>query len=222
MRQRCWRLLRSLAACSTTLMWPQPSTGTIMCCVTSSCSYRTGSYWQHQLLINSLSPGVLLCVCRREYCQTSNAKVALQWLCSVSGSLCHVHHRRLCVRCPPRLAKHAGPHAANIATQPAFRELLALVTAHLPSFQPQHLANVLWAHATLGSPPPEGQLARICAAALRKLPRFTSQNLANLMWALAKMGCRPGEELLEVSAMLSSHRPCLRLFESVSSCPKLT
>lgn len=59
----------------------------------------------------------------------------------------------------------------------------ALCTAH--QFDPQGLANTLWAFATLLVPPSEELMECLSQQVLRRCPEYDPQNCANTMWAYA-------------------------------------
>ena len=75
----------------------------------------------------------------------------------------------------------------------------------LPYFNPQNLANTIWALATLDHYDKTFTSALI-REALPKLPYFNPQNLANTIWALAKLG---HHDTAFTSALIQEVRPRL-------------
>ena len=55
------------------------------------------------------------------------------------------------------------------------------------SFQPQSVANMIWAYATLAHHPPAAFLDVLCRHALQQLASFSPQNISNTIWALATL-----------------------------------
>ena len=60
---------------------------------------------------------------------------------------------------------------------------------HIQYFDPQNLANTVWAFATLGVRQEE-LLGAIAGRALVRLEEFNPQELTNTAWAVARMGAR--------------------------------
>ena len=58
---------------------------------------------------------------------------------------------------------------------------------------PQNLANMLWAYATLEVQPGQALLDAAALRMLDLLPSFKPQALANIAWAYATLGCNPGQ-----------------------------
>ncbi|KAJ1488559.1 RAP domain-containing protein [Baffinella frigidus] len=81
------------------------------------------------------------------------------------------------------------------------RELLEAMqrraTATAGEFDPQNVANVLWALATMGEKVDRELLEAMQTRATATAGEFMPQNVANLMWALARMGERADSGLLE-------------------------
>ena len=59
--------------------------------------------------------------------------------------------------------------------------------ALMTTFQPQSIANMIWAYATLAHSPPPDFLTLLCDHALHELPNFSPQNISNTIWALATL-----------------------------------
>lgn len=59
--------------------------------------------------------------------------------------------------------------------------------ALMTTFQPQSIANMIWAYATLAHSPPSDFLTLLCSHALHELPNFSPQNISNTIWALATL-----------------------------------
>lgn len=59
--------------------------------------------------------------------------------------------------------------------------------ALIGSFQPQSVANMIWAYATLAHRPPPAFLDVLCRHALQQLASFSPQNISNTIWALATL-----------------------------------
>ncbi len=73
--------------------------------------------------------------------------------------------------------------------------------SHAPTSQ--HLANVAWALAKLGSRPSSEWLGAFEEAAFRALPQFKPQELTNTLWALAVLNYRPDSVGWECSTALA-------------------
>lgn len=59
--------------------------------------------------------------------------------------------------------------------------------ALMHTFQPQSVANMIWAYATLAHKPCEAFLDLLCDHAMHELPSFSPQNISNTVWALATL-----------------------------------
>ena len=59
--------------------------------------------------------------------------------------------------------------------------------ALMRTFQPQSVANMIWAYATLAHQPPEPFLHVLCHHTMHDLPNFSPQNISNTVWALATL-----------------------------------
>ena len=59
--------------------------------------------------------------------------------------------------------------------------------ALIGGFQPQSVANMIWAYATLDHQPPPAFLLVLCQHAQRQLASFSPQNISNTIWALATL-----------------------------------
>ena len=57
----------------------------------------------------------------------------------------------------------------------------------MSTFQPQSVANMIWAYATLAHKPATEFLDLLCGHALQELPNFSPQNISNTVWALATL-----------------------------------
>jgi hypothetical protein len=68
--------------------------------------------------------------------------------------------------------------------------------AVVDEFNPQGLANVLWALASLNHQPHEHALATLSRGVGRLAPRFNAQNLANVVWAYATLQRVPDTAVL--------------------------
>ena len=55
------------------------------------------------------------------------------------------------------------------------------------TFQPQSVANMIWAYATLAHTPPAHFLELLCNHAMHELTHFSPQNISNTVWALATL-----------------------------------
>ena len=94
-----------------------------------------------------------------------------------------------------------------------FMEALAEEAAQKrKDFNPQNVANMLWAFAKLDYNPRCGLVALLAEEAMQKLPQFVSQNVSNMLWAFAKFDFHPGLELLDaavdkISTGMSSFNP---------------
>ena len=70
-------------------------------------------------------------------------------------------------------------------------ELMTAAAWHSSSlmhaFQPQSVANMIWAYATLAHNPPAHFLDLLCSHAMHELPHFSPQNISNTIWALATL-----------------------------------
>ena len=67
-------------------------------------------------------------------------------------------------------------------------------------FNPQNLANTLWAYSKLDHDPGAQLLDLFCHCILRELGRFSAQNTSNMLWAFARLGHNPGPVLLDAAA----------------------
>jgi len=73
---------------------------------------------------------------------------------------------------------------------------MANATTVSQSFDPQNVANTVWALATMGVTPDEKLLRAMQGRATALAGTFTPQAVANTVWALATMGVTPDEKLL--------------------------
>jgi hypothetical protein len=93
--------------------------------------------------------------------------------------------------------------------------------ALMTTFQPQSIANMIWAYATLAHSPPSDFLTLLCGHALHELPNFSPQNISNTIWALAtlKHTNRVLAHLhLQLSFAVSESRLCLSQPGIPASC----
>jgi len=63
-------------------------------------------------------------------------------------------------------------------------------------FNPQAIANTLWAFATLGLQPSEELMAGMMKQAVAVHGDFKPQAIANTLWAFATLGLQPSEEFM--------------------------
>lgn len=85
---------------------------------------------------------------------------------------------------------------------PALKEAAEQATRTMADSNPQNLANILWAFATMEVLPPDSLLTSAVTHFLALLPQYNSQGLTNTLWALATLGYFPG------TAPLATHSPC--------------
>ena len=57
----------------------------------------------------------------------------------------------------------------------------------MAAFQPQSVANLVWAYATLAHKPPDDFLELLCGHAQQQLYLYSPQNISNTVWALATL-----------------------------------
>ena len=67
-------------------------------------------------------------------------------------------------------------------------------------FNPQNLANTLWAYGKLDHDPGAQLLDSFCQCILKELGKFSAQNTSNMLWAFARLGHSPGPLLLDAAA----------------------
>jgi hypothetical protein len=83
---------------------------------------------------------------------------------------------------------------------PQFLESLAEeAISKRKGFNPQNVANMLWAFAKLEYQPRCALVATLAEEALDKLDEFVSQNVSNMLWSFAKFGYTCSPRLLEAS-----------------------
>ncbi len=82
--------------------------------------------------------------------------------------------------------------------------------ALMTTFQPQSIANMIWAYATLAHSPPSDFLTLLCGHALHELPNFSPQNISNTIWALAT--------LKHTNRVLAHTCTCIQLSFAVFQC----
>ncbi|KAG1660821.1 hypothetical protein FOA52_010246 [Chlamydomonas sp. UWO 241] len=87
--------------------------------------------------------------------------------------------------------------------------LLREAEPRLRDFEPQHLANTVWALATLDIHADSTFTAALLKEAMQKLRDFNPQNLANTVWALAKLQNYDGAFM---AALFKEAMPRLRDF----------
>ena len=78
------------------------------------------------------------------------------------------------------------------------------VTMAVQDCNPQNMANILWAFATLDVQPGTGLLEAGAHRMLELLPTTKPQALSNTMWAFATLGYNPGTRTLAARPLL----PC--------------
>jgi hypothetical protein len=96
---------------------------------------------------------------------------------------------------------------------PLEKQVLAQVTKlarrHLGQYNPQAIANTLWALAKLGVYEPD-VLSKLVELAQARFPEFTGQQFAACIWALAKLGSKP--PALWIEAFLARSQQLLPSF----------
>lgn len=99
---------------------------------------------------------------------------------------------------------------ATTAAIPAhwWADILSSSTPHISTFDPQSLANTVWACARLGITPPSDWTAAYSQASSRVMHSFTPQQLSSCVWACAKLQC--GQKPRWVSRALDAAQPRLR------------
>ena len=63
-------------------------------------------------------------------------------------------------------------------------------------FNPQNIANTLWAFATLGKQPDDRLVVGLTARAVEMQGDFNPQEIANTLWAFSTLGRQPNDELV--------------------------
>lgn len=66
-------------------------------------------------------------------------------------------------------------------------------------FNPQNVANMVWAFAKLEYEPRCPLLSTLAEEATAKLTEFNSQNVSNMLWAFAKFVFIPSKQLLDAA-----------------------
>jgi nicotinamidase-related amidase len=89
-----------------------------------------------------------------------------------------------------------GKAAGTASIKQLVQKLMAKATTVSQSFEPQHVANTVWALATMGVTPDAGLLRAMQVRATAVAGEFNPQNVANTLSALAKMGVTPDAGLL--------------------------
>jgi very-short-patch-repair endonuclease/precorrin-6B methylase 2 len=69
--------------------------------------------------------------------------------------------------------------------------------AKAKDFNPQNIANLLWALATSGVSPNAALVQAMSSEAVAKAKAFNPQDIANLLWALATLGVSPSAALVQ-------------------------
>ena len=91
----------------------------------------------------------------------------------------------------------AKTKAADTASMKQLVQKLMAKAASIPQrFQPQNVANTVWALAKMGVTPEAGLLRAMQGRATAVAGEFDPQEVANTVWALAMMGVTPDEKLL--------------------------
>ncbi|KAJ1457291.1 hypothetical protein M885DRAFT_130127 [Pelagophyceae sp. CCMP2097] len=75
----------------------------------------------------------------------------------------------------------------NVEAPALFAAVAAVASKKIATFNPQHLANTVWAYATAGVAAP-ALFEAVAAEAPKKIATFTPQDLANTVWAYATAG----------------------------------
>jgi hypothetical protein len=75
----------------------------------------------------------------------------------------------------------------QIADARLIEPLLVASEPQLPRSSPRVQAQLLWAQAKLGVPPPQPWMRAWTLVSLRSLPRYSPQDLAMTLWSLAKL-----------------------------------
>lgn len=157
---------------------------------------------------------------RRQPRERSQAHIALnQSICAMNcpGEILifvHKHKHELnevniatAVHRVAKAAKRGSPgwSAAEILLSKEWATLKVLVTQRAVDFNPQGLANTLWAMASLRVSVSDPLLATVASAAAPKVSQFTPQALANAAWACAMLHFPHGELLqaVERSTLMS-------------------
>ena len=79
--------------------------------------------------------------------------------------------------------------------------MTARAVAEAGAFDPQGIANVMWALATIGVEPSRELASAMSMRAVASAGAFKPQGIANLMWALATLGLEPSRELASAMSM---------------------
>jgi len=86
--------------------------------------------------------------------------------------------------------------------------LSAVVERSAGAFNPQELANTLWAYATLGEAPSASVLGALSAVVERSAGAFKPQDVANTLWAYATLQIEPPSPLFSRATELSARSFC--------------
>ena len=89
-----------------------------------------------------------------------------------------------------RVAK-AGSRARQGPQKAELGFLLSLLETKIDDFDPQHVANTLWAYATLGLAPSASVMDKLSSAVERLARDFDPQGVANTLWALCVLQMEP-------------------------------
>ena len=81
----------------------------------------------------------------------------------------------------------------------------------LADSNPQNLANILWAFATMDITPPDTLMGGAIERFVELLPAYNPQGIANSLWAFATLGYFPGRPLLPALGAVPAARlrPCM-------------
>ena len=96
------------------------------------------------------------------------------------------------------------------ASSEVLQILIDAAQANAPAANPRHIANILWACATLGLQPPPPLLQALSQRVTSTSSEFQNQAVTNMLWALASLRVIPPQDMCE--ALL--HRAALTLPDS--------
>ena len=87
------------------------------------------------------------------------------------------------------------PQSWRVTSQPLLDHVPVTAGHAPPPPSPQHVANTLWALASLGTAPGAEAWEALGRRALAKAADFLPFNVAHLLWALATLALDPGDDL---------------------------
>ena len=117
---------------------------------------------------------------------------------------------------------NARPYIKSETVTEVLAALMGRARASAADFEPQHVANTLWAIAKIhrhsedtGHASPVVPLRHsvvhladvVAAAKLHNFTRFSPQNVANILWALAVLGHRPPDGVLAAAGIHFGTQP---------------